>query len=340
MPTHLEQNQSEIVPETPIQAGEDESILSPENIEWLNQIRSEEVDKREGGLLTPEDESLIAELGILLAKEQTLAERAKRIDDAITVDLAIGRAATAPFRANDPTLQHQSTERRRKAHNPKTRGKNKPGFSVSTLVKGRTSTEKSEKERGGWPVFKGKGILFTPTVAPYGNGDDRVSLLLSRGKKDRADEDIKITYRPDKTGKGVIFSGMLIPKELRGMGLSTELFKYFLDGVEQKGLRFVGTGVINKPLMALVLKKAGLVPEDKDYLAIVLPNAKDDPDIESSVTFMRDAGDGARKVTGTKSGKEFYRTVPLTSVPTSILTDRRRRVALHTRWFPRDLAVH
>ena len=220
MPTHLEQKQSDTVTDNPIQAGEYESILSPENTEWLNQIRIQEEKKREDGLLTPEDEALIAELGILLAREQILAERAKQADETITKDLAIGRAATAPFRSNNPNEQSQTVEQRRKVHNPKTRGKHKNGFSVSSLMKGKTSTEKSEKERGGWPVFKGKGILFTPTLSAYGNDDDRMLLLLSRGKKGRAEEDIRLTYRPDKTGKAVIFSGRRLKRKQIPHGIS------------------------------------------------------------------------------------------------------------------------
>jgi len=191
-----------------------------------------------------------------------------------------------------------------------------------------------------WPVFHAAGRELIPQEEVQDDGMINLRLRAPRSRHETSDikDDLRLSYRiwPSKDEsdiKRAQLMGLKIPAELRGHRLSKRLLTYFLEGLEKQGIDFMGTGLVHKPIMALVFSEMGLVPENHDFVAAILPRqAGDNPHIPR-IAFVKEGRDKSRVVTHSRGGgHKFYTRNPL---PEDI--DPKRVVALHTRYrLPKD----
>lgn len=84
----------------------------------------------------------------------------------------------------------------------------------------------------------------------------------------------KLGYR--RYGNELILLGISAEKRLRGSGIGKTLIDYFRNSSTEAGLEFTSTGMVYKPLIALALRRAGLVATDEEVLAEILPRSASD----------------------------------------------------------------
>ena len=116
--------------------------------------------------------------------------------------------------------------------------------------------------------------------------------------------------------------------------LTYTIFRYFRDMVGEDGNDFIGTGLIHKPLVALMLQNEGLVPESNECVVEILPQSGFDPSAVPDVQYLNRPTDTSCLILGSESGN-FYNAIdpeivlqkyPLVIPPVT--------VAIHTRYTP------
>jgi len=177
----------------------------------------------------------------------------------------------------------------------------------------------------------------TYNVGRYQNPDGRLHLIFTTEAQKREIDTRKfsftrLTYR--QFGDSVLFLGLRLPLELRGRKAGSTIFRYFRDMVGEDGNDFIGTGLIHKPLVALMLQNEGLVPESNECVVEILPQSGFDPSAVPDVQYLNRPTDTSCLILGSESGN-FYNAIdpeivlqkyPLVIPPVT--------VAIHTRYTP------
>ena len=96
-------------------------------------------------------------------------------------------------------------------------------------------------------------VLFLQDGEPTNNSSSRLGLFRS----------------PEGSAS---FLGMYVRDELRGSGAAKAIAQYFLDYCSKHGLATSETATIRKPLISLVLERAGFTPLPGGTRVTILPN--------------------------------------------------------------------
>ena len=86
-------------------------------------------------------------------------------------------------------------------------------------------------------------------------------------------EQTRVLYRVFDASE-VLLIGIFLGKGHIGKGLGASVLKYFFENIEQQEGKFIGTGKIRKPVVALTLSRLGLRAASDDFCAEVLPLSK------------------------------------------------------------------
>ncbi len=126
---------------------------------------------------------------------------------------------------------------------------------------------------------------------------------------------------------------MSVNTGMRRAGIGRHLFDYFLEHIgEEEGVNFVGTGKLHKPGIALIARKAGLVPKSIDCIAEVMPpELALDPDIPLVRILSADLPASDMKSSSSRS--VFYETAD-PGLFEGVPVNPDRLIALHTGWRP------
>jgi hypothetical protein len=180
--------------------------------------------------------------------------------------------------------------------------------------------------------FRFEGVIYQDPKMPT-----RKSVLLTRGYDRRhiartgyAKGLTRLSYL-DFDESRALFLGMYIQEELRGLKLGRHFLRYFMENV-QETREFVGTGKIHKPVLALLLKKEGLVPVSENCQAEVLPHDTGDPDVPM-IRFLRRDIPSSEIVSQAPHGEPFYEVAPH-SMARKIPVNPGNVAALHTSYKP------
>jgi hypothetical protein len=194
-----------------------------------------------------------------------------------------------------------------------------------------------------WPPFESDGIELAAevhTVKADKGGDygQRRSLFLTDPRNPkrvewRPREVTKIAYRAYENEGRALFIGMTVSHSMRRQGLGRRIFDYFVQNVgEEDGLDFAGTGKMHKPVIALIVARAGLTPKSHGCIAEVLPRRlAEDPDVPL-IRFLRE-DIPPHDMKDMSARERFYELAPPGAV-----TDRAinpdRVVVMHTGYAP------
>jgi hypothetical protein len=303
--------------------GEWEGILPPSDIKDLKDLSDELAGGKDRTLMSAEDRTEIAILGADLAIAALIEKQSAQSDAAIRDNVAASRELTAPFK---PEIEERRPKAGPKSANYAHRRRRRQ--SVASI--GHITSEVAHT--GGWQRFHNGDLILNPELHERDGGIMDLHLSSKNMLAQTGGEEVKIAYRTQARGREAVFSGLLVPAELRGRRLGRDLFDYFLQGLQKQGVRFGGTDRIHKPEVALMLMEAGLVPEHRDIMAAVLPRESGGSKAEAPrVVIMRARGHLGDMVTQSGAGTHsFYSR--LDAMPKGVDPEQAKVVPLHTRW--------
>ncbi len=131
------------------------------------------------------------------------------------------------------------------------------------------------------------------------------SLDALKGVDRRGRETTRVGYRV--YGNEAILLGLMVPPSMAGHHMGEALIKYFVERLDKEGLTFIGTGKINKPMIAQTLVRAGFEPVSRNVLVEILPKRASDESRVPNVQVVKNE-QKAKLVTGA-SGGPFYRVI-------------------------------
>lgn len=128
-----------------------------------------------------------------------------------------------------------------------------------------------------------------------------------------------------------MFLGIKVASNLRGGHVGTALLRYFMGEAENRGLSVSRTGLIHKPLVALMLKRSGFSPVSTKAVAEILPESGNQPDHHPKICWLSNTLPPEECVDGIK-GRKFYDvvTVPEATFRYPLCVPETNQVALHT----------
>ena len=141
----------------------------------------------------------------------------------------------------------------------------------------------------------------------------------------------RVAYR-SHTGEA-LFLGMFITRGDRGQKLGEKLITHFADNVEHTGERFIGTGVIHKPIIALSLGRVGMQPMHTAFLAEILPKAASDQSDTPKIEILKNDLAPEAIVEGSAANR-FYVVIPPEEAARYPINAPGMTVALHTPYLP------
>jgi hypothetical protein len=131
-----------------------------------------------------------------------------------------------------------------------------------------------------WPSFEFENMRFSAEAHAFAKKDERRDVFFTRPqdrelvqRRPNDDEVTKLSYMAQEGQGRALFIGMSVATAMRRAGVGRRLFDYFAENVGRaEGLDFVGTGTMNKPVIALIVSRAGLMPKSMDCVAEIMPS--------------------------------------------------------------------
>lgn len=133
-----------------------------------------------------------------------------------------------------------------------------------------------------------------------------------------------------------ILLGALVTAKRRNSGLAAALFAHTMNMLLSEGRPVVGTGIIRKPIIALVLSRMGFTPDSDSAIAQILPVSGVSPEEVPRVVWVKDAVPPAERINC--SNGRFYHEISSIAASTlcPVYLDERTQVALHTTYTAPD----
>jgi len=182
--------------------------------------------------------------------------------------------------------------------------------------------------------FTCAGVNFSVIKDDWKDGRKHLYFVESRnelraGVDRRGREITRVGYRV--FGDEAVLLGIVVPSKYAGKNLGKEIIDYFIQFIEKNGLKFVGTGQINKPMIAQALVRAGFEPVSKNVLVEILPRPSDNVSRVPEVQVLANE-QSAKLITGSHGG-DFYRVIPPEEVLKKYpITTDESIVAIQTRY--------
>jgi hypothetical protein len=152
---------------------------------------------------------------------------------------------------------------------------------------------------------------------------------IPEGKKLRGRENMRVSYRVFN-GKAMLL-GIVVPDKFAGMNLGKEIINHFVRFVEQSGLKFMGTGKINKPMIAQALVRAGFEPVSQEVLVEILPRSTSNTSRIPNIQVLANRKE-AKLITASHGG-DFYKVISSDEVISKYpFTTDESVVAIQTRY--------
>lgn len=157
------------------------------------------------------------------------------------------------------------------------------------------------------------------------NLPDEIRTETQRRSRDVA----RIGYRV--FGDEVVLLGMAVPFHFAGRDMGRAMVDHLIRYVESEGLKFMGSGKINKPMIAQALVRAGFEPVSRNVLVEILPRSKYDSSRVPNVQVI-DNRQSARLISRSDGG-DFFRVIPPEEVASKFpIGGGENVVAIQTRY--------
>lgn len=181
------------------------------------------------------------------------------------------------------------------------------------------------------------GLLLRPVEIQLGDGRFSMHFSATPGEGPTYAQVCttpRVIYRKiPRPGKSMetVYLGQSTPDSMRGAGIGREMLRWFVNHEDAQGTPVTRTGQVNKPVIALLLRNAGFIPDSVSAVAEIVSSAQS-PRPVPTIRWIRLDDPGA--VRHDQSPTEAFYTVKPGSSTYGIgkIRDERKVVALHTTY--------